>query len=101
MPLKVNVIFFGEARDLAGMKAVEVEMTVDTCKMPDLLHTLNHVAGKQLSGKLLVIGARGVVSLGPGYKFMINKRIMNSQEAFDVVLRDADEVGILPPFSGG
>jgi molybdopterin converting factor small subunit len=101
MPLKVTALLFGEARDLAGAKSAVVDMPKDRCTVPDFLQVLHEVTGAKLSGKVLVAGAGGGVSLAPGYKIMVNKRIMNPREAKDVVLRDADEVGILPPFSGG
>jgi molybdopterin converting factor small subunit len=101
MPLKVIALLFGEARDLAGTKSLVVDMPGDACPLPDLLRALHEAVGGKLSGKVLLAGAGGRVSLAPGYKIMINKRIMNPREAKDVMLKDADELGILPPFSGG
>ena len=101
MPLKVTVLLFGEARDLAGTKSTVVNLPRDACKVPDFLQALHEAAGARLTGKVLVASAVGGVSLAPGYKLMLNKRIMNPREAQEVMLKDADEVGILPPFSGG
>ncbi len=101
MPLKVTALLFGEARDLAGTKSLVVVLPCDTCHVPDFLHALQEAASGKLSGKVLVAGAGSGVSLAPGYNIMINKRIMNPREAKNVLLRDADELGILPPFSGG
>ena len=101
MPLKVTALLFGEARDLAGTKSLVVGIPRDTCALPDFLHALHEAAGGKLSGKVLMASAGGGVSLAPGYKIMINKGILNPRDAKDVILKDADEVGILPPFSGG
>ncbi len=101
MPLKVTALLFGEARDLAGTKSLVVGIPRDKYALPDFLHALHEAAGGKLSGKVLVAGAGGGVTLAPGYKIMVNKRIMNPLDAKDVLLKDADEVGILPPFSGG
>jgi molybdopterin converting factor small subunit len=101
MPLKVTALLFGEARDLAGTKSLVVGMPQDTCALPDFLHALHEAAGGKLSGKVLVASAGNSVSLAPGYKIMINKRIMGPREAKAIMLKDADELGILPPFSGG
>jgi molybdopterin converting factor small subunit len=101
MPLKVNVLLFGEACDLAGTKSIVVNLPEVTCSLPDFLRALHEAAGGKLSGKVLVVSAGGSVSLAPGYKIMINKRIMDPREAKAVMLKDADELGILPPYSGG
>ncbi len=101
MPLRVSALLFGEARDLAGTKAMVLDLPKDACKVPDFLRALHDVAGAKLSEKVLVAGKASGVVLAPGYMLMINKRIMGPREAEGIVLREADEVGILPPFSGG
>ena len=100
MPLKVNVLLFGEARDLAGTRSMPCSIKA-ACTVPDFLKALHEATGARLQGKVLVTRADGTASLAPGYKIMINKQIMSPRETKDIILKDGDEVGILPPFSGG
>ncbi len=101
MPLKVTALLFGEARDIAGTRSVVIELPDGKGTLSSFLHALYDATGKKLAGKVIVVSAAGGFVMAPGYKIMINKRIVSPREAKDHVLKDSDEVGVLPPFSGG
>jgi len=97
----MTALLFGEARDLAGTRSVAIELPEGKGTLPAFLLALHDATGKKLAGKVIVASAAGGFAVAPGYKIMINKRIVSPQEAEDHVLKDSDEVGVLPPFSGG
>ncbi|MEX2726385.1 MAG: MoaD/ThiS family protein [Candidatus Sigynarchaeum springense] len=101
MPLRMTALLFGEASDLAGTKAVSIVLPDNMCTLSDFLRALDAATGKKLAGRVIVTNTVGGFVIAPGYKIMLNKHIMNPQEAMDHVLKDSDELGILPPFSGG
>jgi molybdopterin converting factor small subunit len=102
MPLTVRVVFYGEARDIAGTREIMIPLKHPSTTMLGLFYTLNEIIKSKLLGKVLVANANStVISLAKGYKIMVNKKIMETQEAGSVTLKEGDEIGILPPFSGG
>lgn len=101
MPLNVTFLLFGEARDVAGARFVNVELEGNGSDVPSMLGLLDAATGRRLSGRVLVMDTSGTFSVAPGYKIMINKRIMTLQELRSVMVKAGDEIGLLPPFSGG
>jgi molybdopterin synthase sulfur carrier subunit len=82
--IKVNVLFFGAAAELAGKRNVEMLFPADT---------------KAQSAKGSILAAHP--SLNNMYKnsllFSINREYANGGE----VLSDGDELAFFPPVSGG
>jgi molybdopterin converting factor small subunit len=102
MPLTVQVVFYGEARDIAGARDIMIPLKHPGTTIIEFFHVLNEITKSKLLGKVLVRNANSTeIILAKGYKIMVNKKIMETQETISIILKEGDGIGILPPFSGG
>jgi molybdopterin converting factor small subunit len=98
----VAITLFAEARDIAGTRSIDVEIVGDTCSVQQVLDTLVAGPGMQLAGRVLVADDGGRWMLVDGYRLMVRREILPDPYSWEACeLSDGDEVGILPPFSGG
>jgi molybdopterin converting factor small subunit len=98
----ITVTLFAEARDIVGMRSIELEIAADTCSVQQLLDALVAGPGTQLGGRVLVADDDGRWMLVNGYRLMVRREILPDPASWEACeLADGDEVGILPPFSGG
>lgn len=84
--MAINVLFFAHLRDLAGMNAVELEIG-DAQSARDLLTLMRGRVPDALIDALADESA--MVSINQRYA------------GWGGVINDGDEIGILPPVSGG
>ena len=96
----MNVVFFGEARDLSGLKSVGITIEKARCTAADFFDAVNVVTGGKLVARVFVKG-KGAWNLAKGYKLMVNKCILDDVDEARISFKNNDEIGILPPFSGG
>ena len=83
--MKVKVLFFAGLKDIAGTDSLQMEIN-DGSK---LAHLLDLIVGK-VPALNEVIGKRKVF-------ISVNQEMADKED----ILKDGDEVGLLPPFSGG
>jgi MoaE-MoaD fusion protein len=81
--LKIRVLYFASARDLASTKA-EVLAVPEGCSVEDL------------SAEVLRLHPP-LKGLKNSVKFCVNLRVVGGE----AMLREGDEVGVLPPVAGG
>ena len=79
--MRVDVLYFGVLRELMGAPQVSVEVAAEA-RVEDLLDWL----GGELSGQV-----RGTIAVAVNREYA----------GLETVLRDGDEVALLPPVSGG
>ncbi len=82
-PMKIRVVFFGVLKDLAGRPGE----TVDLPEGARVREVLSHYARE----------APGIEAMAPSLAISVNREYSGA----DRVLREGDEVGLLPPVSGG
>jgi len=93
-------LFFGEARDIIGQSSLMITIGEDDGSIASFLQSLQAVMDGKLNDNVLIECDSGW-KLVSGYKFMINKRIIDIVDMDSIILNDGDEIGILPPFAGG
>nr|MDO8116190.1 MoaD/ThiS family protein [Candidatus Sigynarchaeota archaeon] len=99
MPLNLFITLYAEARDIAGKGRLSI-ITDDV--PPDLqafFNLLNEETGGKLVGTVLTRNNDGMFELGTGYRLMQNRKIIDTSHLIEI--KPGDELGILPPFSGG
>lgn len=89
----VMVEYFGPARDAAGRARESVEF-VPPCPAVELVERIARERGGRLASLLLIDGR-----LSHSVLLSVGDRQIGRDE--DVLLRDGDEVLIIPPVSGG
>jgi len=80
--MKITVLFFGVAQDLAGMRQIPIELPMGTS-----VGTLRRVLAERFSG----------LDEGLGYALAVNEKLCTD----DHPLSDGDVAAVLPPVSGG
>lgn len=99
--MKLTIKFFAEAREKAGAPSIDENIDLDEIRG---LHQLFFVLSKQSSiyqENFLETKDENLVLI-QGYKLMVNDAILNENvEGEDVIIKDRDILGFLPPFSGG
>lgn len=86
--MRVRVLYFGVLRDLAGHREVEVELA-------EGLSVAEFLAFQRASFQRASVAEAS--QLWDSIAVAVNKEYARG----DVVLRDGDEVALLPPVSGG
>ncbi len=81
--MKIKLKFFGQLRELAKLQETEIEVRVDA--------TVNDLKG---------IVAERFPSLRAHLK-VVSVAVNNEYAAKETILKDGDEVALLPPISGG
>jgi len=100
MSINIKVLFFGEARDIAGEPSMMISIEENDGSIASFLQSLQVVIAGNMDGNVLIECDTGW-RLAKGYKLMINKHIIEIDDADSIVLNDGDEIGILPPYAGG
>jgi molybdopterin converting factor subunit 1 len=81
--MKVKVLYFAQAREAAGRASETVELETQ-------------VTASQLLERLILSRPK-LAPLSRSLRISVNKEVVDG----DVLLRNGDEVGILPPVAGG
>lgn len=99
--MRITVLFYAEVRDLLGKNKIQLESTEMVLDKQSFLKFLLVHTGNLLKEKVIIEPSEDKLDLSAGYKLMINKSIIPDNNADSIKINDGDEVGILPPFSGG
>lgn len=100
MPIEIKVLFFGEAREIAGERSLTIPIGEDNNSISNFLKSLQAAVAGKLDGQVLIECDAGW-KLAKWYKLMVNKSIIDIENADSITLSDGDEIGILPPYAGG
>ena len=80
--MSVKVLFFGMLTEKAGVREAEVEVGAEGIKLGDLIEKLKKDYLKQSTGPLILA-------------------VNEVQSDVDTIIKDGDEVALMPPFAGG
>lgn len=89
--MKVNLLFFAQLRDLAGVRDREVE-AVDGSTLADLVEQLCREYGTDF---------RHQIETSQGLRIMVNGRENEVLQGRETVLKDGDTVTFFPLVFGG
>ncbi len=92
--MQVNILRFGVLKDIFGSPSSTLQLE-EGATVADLLAKISHASQQQISPSAQP--GVGLANLLRGIAVSVNAEYANS----DHVLRDGDEVGLLPPVSGG
>ena len=80
--MSVKVLFFGMLTEKAGVREADVEVPADGIKLSDLVEELKKDYLKKSTGPLILA-------------------VNEEQAGPDKIIKDGDEVALMPPFAGG
>ena len=80
--MSVKVLFFGMLTEKAGVKEADVEVPAEGMKLGDLVELLKKDHLKQSTGPLILA-------------------VNEEQAHVETIVKDGDEVALMPPFAGG
>ncbi len=99
MESRVTVRLYAEARDIAGTGKIILEIGEAPQAPGAIFSKIVNATNENLFDVVFSRGGDGSIVLGKGYKLMVNNVIV--EMSIDTKIMPGDEVGILPPFSGG
>ena len=82
----VRLLFFGNLRDAAGGREREIALPADVASVADLVAAISsedEALGSALNETRM--------------RFVVNQKVVEPETS----IQDSDEIGFLPPFSGG
>ena len=80
--MSVKVLFFGMLTEKAGIREADIEVGAEGIKLGDLVDNLKKDYLKQSTGPLILA-------------------VNEVQSDPDTIVKDGDEVALMPPFAGG
>ena len=86
--MKIKLLFFAQLRDLAG--SVSTELDIDGS--PTVVELLDTLCEQNQANNAFVVALQD-----PSLMVSVNQQVVNKLS----VLNEGDEVGFLPPVSGG
>ncbi len=99
MESRVTIRLYAEARDIAGTGTLTIEVG-DVPQAPGaIFKKIVNATNENLFNIVFSREQDGSIVLGKGYRLMLIRVIVDASP--DIEIKPGDEVGILPPFSGG
>ena len=95
--MKITLHTIMGIKDVIGQRLTELDLPQDST-IADLLVSMSKTWGEKLSGKLFdpITG-----SVLPYVRIMVNGQTISFLDGMETLLKEGDEVLILPPVSGG
>ena len=99
--MMLAIKFFAEAREKVGASSINADIHLDEIRgVQELFIALSKQSS--IYQEHFLENKDGNLVLIPGYKLLLNDTILNEKvEGKDVIIKDGDIIGFLPPFSGG
>ncbi len=80
--MSVKILFFGMLTEKAGIRDADIEVPAEGMKLGDLVDKLKKDYLKKSTGPLILA-------------------VNEEQAGEDTIIKDGDEVALMPPFAGG
>lgn len=93
--MNILILLFASSREAVGSS--KLSLTIDRDEMT-LLDLADHLQSSYPQLRIVVRGADGATSLVDTINFAINKKYSRDPT---VLIRNGDEIAVIPPISGG
>jgi molybdopterin converting factor small subunit len=93
--MNILILLFASSREAVGSS--KLSLTIDRDEIT-LLDLADHLQSSYPQLRIVVRGADGVTSLVDTINFAINKKYSRDPT---VLIRNGDEIAVIPPISGG
>jgi molybdopterin synthase sulfur carrier subunit len=95
--LKLSIRFFTTLREITGKREEELEFRMSDVRVKDALDKLTEMHGREF--KEYVYNEEGNVR--DHLQLLVNGKSVRSMDQLDTLLKEGDQLAIVPPVGGG